>query len=170
MFRVAPVWHSMDTVDRQSSKVPADVAAAVEAAAESLVSVWDRSTEMSGTRVSSVQLRALFVVDRHGELNLNGLADELDAIPSSASRLCDRLEAAGLLLRDVSEQDRRVVRLRLSPTGRRLLRDLRQRRQADIAAVLARMPIGSRAALLEGLQAFRAADGSAAGSEGRLLA
>jgi DNA-binding MarR family transcriptional regulator len=39
----------------------------------------------------------------------------------SAVELVDRAEQAGLVVRDVDERDRRVVRLALTPAGRRIL-------------------------------------------------
>src|SRR5437764_8474868 len=102
----------------------ADLLAAVEAAAEALVIVWGRAQEALQQPVSASQLRALLVIDMAGEINLNGLADKLGAIPSSASRLCDRLQAAGLLTRAAGRTDRREVVLSLTADGRSLLRTM----------------------------------------------
>jgi DNA-binding MarR family transcriptional regulator len=135
----------------------ADLSAAVEAAAEALVIAWGRAREALQQPVSGSQLRALLVIDQAGEINLNGLAEELGAIPSSASRLCDRLQAAGLLTRSAGRTDRREVVLSLTVDGRNLLRTMRTTRRADIARVLAAMPAEDQAALLAGLQAFGAA-------------
>jgi DNA-binding MarR family transcriptional regulator len=136
---------------------PADLSAAVEAAAEALLIVWGRAQESLQPSVSASQLRALLVIERTGEMNLNGLAEELGAIPSSASRLCDRLQAAGLIARDAGRTDRREVVLSLTPDGRRLLHTRRTTRRADIDRVLAAMSDHDRAALLAGLEGFRAA-------------
>src|ERR1700760_771999 len=92
-------------------------AAEVEATAEALVGIWAHVAESLDVRVSPTQLRALTAVGRYGELNLSQLAAALGALPSSASRLCDRLEAAGLLTRDAGRASRRAVRLRLTPPG-----------------------------------------------------
>ena len=76
----------------------------------------------------------------------------------SASRLCDRLEAAGFLYR-VSGTSRRAIMLRLSPEGRDLLDRLRRQRREDLSRVLARMPPAARTALATGLAQFRTAAG-----------
>ncbi len=136
---------------------PAELSAAVEAAAEVLVIVWGRAQESLQQPVSASQLRALLVVDKAGEINLNGLAEELGAIPSSASRLCDRLQAAGLLTRTTGRTDRREVVLSLTPDGRKLLRTLRATRRTDIGRVLAAMTEDEQASLLAALESFRAA-------------
>jgi DNA-binding MarR family transcriptional regulator len=84
-------------------------------------------------------------------------------VPSSASRLCDRLEATGLLRRETDPRDRREVRLTLTPAARRLLDDLRERRRTALADVLDRMAPAERLDLVRALSAFgraaRAGDG-----------
>jgi len=135
----------------------ANLSAAVEAAAETLVIVWGRAQEALLQPVSASQLRALLVIDMAGAVNLNGLAEKLGAIPSSASRLCDRLQAAGLLTRSAGRTDRREVVLSLTPDGRNLLRTMQTTRRTDIAKVLDAMSPDDQAALLAGLEAFRTA-------------
>ena len=128
----------------------------LDAGLAAVLLVWSRAQEGLGTRVSPSQLRALLVVDRHGEINVNGLAVELGAVPSSASRLCDRLAAAGLLRRESSPHSRRAVLLRLTGDGQRLLAELAAARRADLAEVLARMSPAGRAGLLAGVAEFGA--------------
>jgi DNA-binding MarR family transcriptional regulator len=132
-------------------------AAEVEAAAEALVGIWAHVAESLDVRVSPTQLRALTAVGRYGELNLSQLAEALGALPSSASRLCDRLEAAGLLNRDTGRTSRRVVSLRLTPEGEALLEQARTSRREQIAQVLGAMTPAARAELAEGLAAFQRA-------------
>jgi DNA-binding MarR family transcriptional regulator len=130
-------------------------AAEVELAAEALVGIWAHVAESLDVRVSPTQLRALTAVGRYGELNLSQLAEALGALPSSASRLCDRLEAAGLLTRDTGRANRRAVSLRLTPEGEALLAQARTSRQEQIAQVLAAMTPAARDELAEGLTAFQ---------------
>jgi DNA-binding MarR family transcriptional regulator len=75
-------------------------------------------------------------------------------ILSSASRLCDRLVAAGLIDREPSRSDRREIALSLTPNGVRLLAELRAERRRRLAEVLAGMSEPSRVALLRGLRDF----------------
>jgi len=78
-------------------------------------------------------------------------------VPSSASRLCDRLEATGLLRRVPDPRDRREVRLMLTPAARRLLDELRDRRRAALAEVLGRMTPADQQDLVRALTAFAGA-------------
>ena len=129
----------------------------LEAGVGVLMVVWGRSAERIKPQVSPSQLRALVVVDRHGSINLMSLADELGSIPSVTSRLCDRLQAAGLLSRVAGADDRREVMLQLSKDGRRLLRQFQRERKADLKEVLDAMTPRTRNALLTGLSAFQSA-------------
>lgn len=133
------------------------LAGAIEAAAWPLNAIWARAPEIVQARVSAPQARALRAIDQHGPLNLNQLADELGVLPSSASRLCDRLVAAGLIDRAFSRTSRREITLTLRPAGHQLLAALQAARRAEIAAVLAGMPSTAVDALLHGLRQFAAA-------------
>ena len=128
----------------------------IEEAASFLAAIWNRETAELPT--STAQLHVLLIVERHRDINLSGLAAQLGALVSSASRLCDRLEAAGFLHR-VPGASRRAVMLRLLPEGRDLLDRLRRQRREDLSRVLARMPPAARTALATGLAQFRAAAG-----------
>ena len=107
-------------------------------AAELLEVLWGRA---STAPASASQLRVLLILEHHEDINLRTLADSLASTPPSTSRLCDRLQAAGFVEREVSSADRREVRLRV-------------RREQALRAVLDQMPAAKRVALLQGLEAF----------------
>jgi DNA-binding MarR family transcriptional regulator len=132
------------------------LAAAVDTAAGALLSVWDAARESAVSQLSSSQLRAVMVIERCDGINLRGLAKDLGMILSSASRLCDRLVASGLVEREPGRVDRREIALHLTPAGRALLTDLRGERQERLARVLGTMSPAGRQALLRGLQEFDA--------------
>ncbi len=131
-----------------------DVAAAVESAVDSLVSVLDAARLAQTPAVPPAQLRVLTIIAGNRHTNMSRLAEALDVVPSSASRLCDRLEATGLLRRVPDPRDRREVRLTLTPAARKLLDELRERRRLALGEVLDRMPGTSRQELVRALQAF----------------
>ena len=148
-----------------------DAAVAVLATAESLLGVLDGARLAQAPSVPPAQLRVLTIVARGRQTNMSRLAETLGVVPSSASRLCDRLEATGLLRRVPDPRDRREVRLLLTPAARRLLEELRDRRRAALAAVLDRMTPAGRQELVRALAAFDAAAESlsAARSDGHDL-
>ncbi|MFF5084329.1 MarR family winged helix-turn-helix transcriptional regulator [Actinoplanes sp. NPDC000266] len=134
-------------------------AAAIDDAAQALLLAWDVSREQVTPRLSSVQLSALLAVERSEGLNLGGLAAELSMLLSSASRLCDRLVASGLVERVPGRADRREIALYLTPASRALLTELRRIRRQSMTTVLEKMSPAGRAALLRGLTEFAAASG-----------
>lgn len=136
------------------------VSAAIDGAAGSLLSVWMSAQETAAAQLSSAQLRALMVVEQYDGVNLRGLAAAMGILLSSASRLCDRLVAAGVLEREPGRVDRREIALHLTPAGRKLLDELRAERRGVIESVLSRMSPAGRQALLRGLQEFAAVAGA----------
>lgn len=134
-------------------------AAAVDDAAFLLLALWDSAREHASVRLSGAQLSALLVIERDEGVNLRGLAAALKMILSSASRLCDRLIAAGMLERVPGRVDRREIALFLTPSARNLLAELRDSRRQVVARALARMSPAGRTALLAGLAEFAAVVG-----------
>ncbi|GIJ08087.1 hypothetical protein Van01_13010 [Micromonospora andamanensis] len=131
-----------------------DLAAAIDAAAEALVGVLDSAVSRHRLVVSPTQLRVLALLSARPELNVNRLAELLDVVPSSASRLCDRLEAIGLVRRTADARDRREVRLIPTAAAEALLGEVRSRRHEAVRAVLERMPARGQQDLLRALVAF----------------
>jgi len=140
--------------DHHASTDVAAQAAAVDSAAEALLSVWDAAREGAADRVSGSQLRAMLVVEELDGINLRGLAGSLGMILSSASRLCDRLVAAGMVERFPGRTDRREISLHLTKVGHRLLEELRTERRRQLSDVLTQMTPAARQALLRGLSEF----------------
>ena len=133
-----------------------DVAAAVESTVESLLAVLESARLAQSPAVPPTQLRVLTIIAGNRHTNMSRLAEALDVVPSSASRLCDRLVAAGVLERVPGRTDRREIALHLTPAGHRMLSDLRGDRRRRLAAVLERMSPAGRQALLRGLAEFDA--------------
>ncbi|MFG1608889.1 MarR family winged helix-turn-helix transcriptional regulator [Actinoplanes sp. NPDC049265] len=132
-------------------------AAALDDAAQALLATWEAAREQSTPRLSAAQLSALIVVEKDEGINLRTLAGRLRMILSSASRLCDRLVAAGLVERVPGRADRREIALYLTPYSRQLLDELRAARLAMLGTVLDRMSPAGRAALVRGLTEFAVA-------------
>jgi DNA-binding MarR family transcriptional regulator len=133
------------------------LAARLETAAEALSAALDPARMQPPLPVSPTQLRVLTVMRaRHG-INVNGLAEALGVGASSASRLCDRLEALGYLRRTPHSNDRREVQLLLTPAALDVLDELSRNRRAALETVLARMSETARQELARSLDAFSAA-------------
>lgn len=148
------------TITAHANRQEPDEAETIHDAAERLAVLWLRSYESPDGRVSPSQLRTLLLVEQAEAavpLSVSRLAEELGAMVSSASRLCDRLVAAGLLEREPSPQSRREIRLHLTGAGRRLVEELRARRVHELRTLLHHMSSAERTALLDGLRGLRRA-------------
>ncbi|GAA2519119.1 MarR family transcriptional regulator [Pilimelia columellifera] len=113
----------------------------LDEAVDLVLACSDEARELAEPRLSHLQLQALVMIDRGAGLNLAGLAVSLHIGVSSASRLCDRLEAAGLVDRDPRAGNRREVTLALTGDGSRLLARVRDHRRAAVRAALARLVV-----------------------------
>jgi DNA-binding MarR family transcriptional regulator len=128
-------------------------------ASRALVAVAARSVA-DLSEVTLPQYRALVVLARPVTVTVGDLASALDVHPSTATRLCDRLENKGLIRRQHSgSPDRRETTLTLSPSGRRLVNRVTTKRRRDLTSIAAAMTPEDRALALGGLRAFAVAAG-----------
>ncbi|WP_043662900.1 MarR family winged helix-turn-helix transcriptional regulator [Streptomyces xylophagus] len=126
-------------------------------AVDGLADLWTLAAAEASVRLSPHQLRALHALEAAPGANLTLLADRLDAGLPTVSRLCDRLEAAGLLLRDAAPHNRREIRLSLTAHGRDVLAEVAALRSRTLTEVVRAMEPDDRAALERGLRAFATA-------------
>ncbi|MGY0490325.1 MarR family winged helix-turn-helix transcriptional regulator [Streptomyces sp. WG-D5] len=135
---------------------PEQVAHAANRVGELLEVLWGRAQEKAPAGpIPPSQLRALKVVEDQRSVNQRALGEALGTGPSSVSRLCDRLVAAGLLERVPSTTSRREVELTLSAQGAKVLDELRLARTREVEAVLQTMAPAQLGLLAEGLENLR---------------
>ncbi|WP_338900060.1 MarR family transcriptional regulator [Streptomyces sp. TG1A-60] len=133
---------------------PADFDRQVLDAVEDLVPLWFSVVEDVTPRLSPRQILALRAVRRRPELNLTALAEQLGVGLPTASRLCDRLEAAGLLRRCARLGDRREVHLEVTARGRGFLVEVSERLAALLTDALGALPPTERARVEQVLRAL----------------
>ena len=107
--------------------------------------------------VGLAPLRALQSLDRRGPSMVGELGDDLGLVPSTASRLSDRLAEAGLITRRPAPSNRRSTLLELTDAGRAILDELVALRIRAFGEVADQMSNQDRAALIQGAHAFTAA-------------
>jgi DNA-binding MarR family transcriptional regulator len=73
--------------------------------------------------ISTAQLHIMYTLQRNGVMTMSRLADVLDVSLSNATGLIDRMEERGLVERTRVPEDRRVVLVRVSETGARMLQE-----------------------------------------------
>ena len=126
-----------------------------------------RAQEAEGAEYYSL-VRALQSLEHLGGAKVTVLGEALGVPPSTASRISDRLTAAGLITREVAPDNRRATWLELTPAGRSVLSDLAGARAQALGRVTEVMSPEERDALLLGAEGFaRAYDSLAeAGDDG----
>ncbi len=129
-----------------------EVVEAVLASSRALVAVSARS--IAGVKGITLPQYRMLVVLNTAPGNLSQLARSLDVAPSTAMRMIDRLEAAGLVSRAVPAQNRRETHLQLTAAGRRAVRTVTTRRRRDLRAVLERLPVELRTQFAAAMAAF----------------
>jgi DNA-binding MarR family transcriptional regulator len=120
----------------QGTRAAARRDADVVKAAAALVALWEYADLHAPGPVPYLTLRALAAVERSATLGLAELGRALDITPASASRLCGRLEGAGLLARRPHAGDRRRALLVLTPAGAEAVEDMRTHCARAVAAAL----------------------------------
>ncbi len=100
------------------------------------------------------------VLQSRGPQSAQGLAGELGVAPSTATRLCDRLVAKGLIRRDQVEQNRREVELMVTDAGARIVGDVSRRRRTELRKIVTSMPPRDRGVLVRALESFNRSAGA----------
>ncbi len=98
--------------------------------------------------LGAAQMFILHVLQHDEELSMNELADRTATDQSSASLAAGKLVAEGYVRRTVSEEDRRQVRLSLTPKGRALVKRSPPAAQERILESVRAMPAADRAQLM----------------------
>jgi len=141
------------------SKDVEEVADAVLVASRVLVAVAARSLSYAPVEITLPQFRVLVVLASRGPQNASALAAELDTLPSSVTRLCDRLAAKDLLGRSVASSSRREVEIDITDAGRDVVDRVTAARRREIRRIVAAIPVRRRASLVAALQDLAAAAG-----------
>lgn len=97
--------------------------------------------------VTGGQVSLLFQISRHRGIGVRDLAALERMSPATMSGYVDRLERAGLVRRTPNPNDRRRQGLSVTEEGDRVLRSVKSRRTAWLAARLVHLSPGELAAL-----------------------
>lgn len=149
---------------------PDDEVAELELLTRALIGISLQSLEVLGGQVSLPQFRLLLAASTHERAPSSRLAEAAGFPASSVTRLADRLEAAGLLVRGTDARSRLIVTIEITTAGRDLVARVVARRQELLSAVLARMEPAERTDVARVAARFSAlaADATARGTGGPL--
>lgn len=132
---------------------------AILSVSRALVAVAARSLADIAEEVTLAQYRTLVVLAARGGQNLTSLAEAVGVTPATATRMCDRLLNKELIVRRSGTEDRRNVRIELSPAGRQLVGDVTERRRQEIATILEKISPGDQVIFATALSRFATAAG-----------
>jgi DNA-binding MarR family transcriptional regulator len=107
--------------------------------------------------VSMAQLHIMYTLQRTGEMTMSHLADWLNVSLSNATGLIDRLEERGYISRDRVPTDRRVVIVRVTPDGERMLGEVDALSDELLRSVLDRLPASQLRGVAHAISALREA-------------
>jgi MarR family transcriptional regulator, temperature-dependent positive regulator of motility len=110
--------------------------------------VFQAQTQAAGLDMTSVQFAALDAIAQQPGIDQASLAETISFDRATIGGVIDRLEAKGLVTREVSSQDRRARLLHLTRQGTRLLATSRPVVETLQADILAPLSAAERAAFL----------------------
>jgi len=131
--------------------------AAFEGATQDLVGLALRSVER--LEVSLPQFRLLLTLQRQGRSTSSDCAKALGVGNSSVTRLADRLNASGHVVRGADPTHRSIVTLELTESGHRIVQEVTERRRRDLKEALDRLAPNERAACAAALTSLHAVAG-----------
>ncbi len=114
---IVDVTRSIDLGEEPTERIIADFRATIGAMKCAM------SERLVRLGISMAQLNIMYVLQRNGEMPMSRLADVLNVSLSNASGLVDRMEERGFIERTRVAEDRRVVLVRVTNAGSRVIEE-----------------------------------------------
>ena len=108
--------------------------------------------EASCCGVTIGQCHAIVENGRAGEISLNDLADLLNLDKSTMSRTVNNLVENDLVVRELDNEDRRYVKIKLTEKGYKAFKRIEETMEQYYRSVLGSIPENKRAQVMESLQ------------------
>lgn len=102
--------------------------------------------------VTITQCHAIAEIGRKEKISLIDLADMLCVDKSTMSRTIDNLVEAELAVRDLDQENRRYVTIRLSEDGQNVFRNIEESMSAYFTSILEEIPEDKREQVFESLR------------------
>ena len=125
--------------------IPNDDKPHVDAIVETLVYLYTESRRLTKHLarefgLTGPQLTVIKILEQLGDLSLSSLSSRIKAQNSTVTGIIDRMEREGLVKRERSEADRRIVLIRLSDKGRKLAASIEVEPMEIFRAALGSLP------------------------------
>ena len=108
-------------------------------------------------QISMAHLFLMMKIDHHGPMPMTRVAELFGSGLPTATGLVGRMEERGWVRREHDMQDRRVVRVTLTPEGAEEMRGLHAARRRRLETAINHLTDAERARLLSSLRVLRAA-------------
>jgi len=95
--------------------------------------------------ISGPQLHLLHLLEMNGHVNMSDLSEHLGISQSAATALADRMIKGNYITRERSEEDRRVVNLKITDEGRQLLETFSASRDKALEKYISKLTPEERA-------------------------
>lgn len=115
--------------------------------------------------LSMAQLHILYTLQRHGEMPMSRLAEVLNVSLSNATGLIDRIEERGFVERSRVPEDRRIVLIRVTAAGERMLGEVDALSDELLRSVLDHIDRSKLAGVRQAFASLRDALSAATGIE-----
>jgi DNA-binding MarR family transcriptional regulator len=132
----------------------------VDAIVETLIYLYTESRRLTKGLarqfgLTGPQLTVLKILSGIGDLSLSSLSGRIKARNSTVTGIIDRMEREGLVRRERSEADRRVVLIRLTPEGEKIADEITVEPMEIFRRALGEMPKKDREELFRILVSFQ---------------
>jgi DNA-binding MarR family transcriptional regulator len=112
-----------------SAPINPDIKSDVDQVLEAIIYLYTESRRITKelarrADLTGPQLTVVKMLEQIGELSLSDLSERIRAQNSTVTGIIDRMEREGLVVRERSKEDRRVVFIRLTTKGKKLAEDL----------------------------------------------
>jgi len=107
--------------------------------------------------ISSTQLHVLLLLESQGPTQMSRLAEQLDVSLPNVTGIVERMVERNLLERTRSDDDRRIVEVAVTETGRETVEEIDMIRRSQLAAVICRLSAEQQARALRTFTELRRA-------------
>jgi len=114
----------------------------------------DKTTVGNKFGITGVQLMTLHFVKHNENCKTSDIANFLSVSPPDATRIVETLVKKGFVERINDENDRRIIRLRITKDGKKVFETIRQELTLSFSKILERINEQDAKALLKGMKAL----------------
>ena len=110
--------------------IPQELKADVDQILEAIIYLYTESRRITkdiarGANLTGPQLTVVKILEGIGDISLSELSERIRAQNSTVTGIIDRMEREGLVVRARSSEDKRVVKIKLTPKGGKLARAIK---------------------------------------------